>query len=230
MRSRPPDRAVHQEQQLVDELAQRHHVGQVHEGDERDGDGPQPSRLAATSADWRSTATAARTPSRAGIEHRGPRPADQLVGQREVQGHGSGHRQRGRPARLALRPFAPLGPVPAGLVRTLAAGRAPAGSAPRGGVSLLGHRKPRYPGDLHRSVTLRDTVSVMNVPPRPYPWVRTAPAERRPGHRSNQGSIAMTHHADAATPTGRRGRLAPTAFKRLARPGTAVARPGRRSD
>jgi predicted lipoprotein with Yx(FWY)xxD motif len=33
----------------------------------------------------------------------------------------------------------------------------------------------------------------------------------------------MTHHVDAATPTGRRGRLAPTTFKRLSRPGTAVA-------
>ena len=33
----------------------------------------------------------------------------------------------------------------------------------------------------------------------------------------------MTHHADATTASRRRGRLAPTAVKRLARPGTAVA-------
>jgi predicted lipoprotein with Yx(FWY)xxD motif len=32
----------------------------------------------------------------------------------------------------------------------------------------------------------------------------------------------MTHHADATTASRRRGRLAPTAVKRLARPGTAV--------
>jgi predicted lipoprotein with Yx(FWY)xxD motif len=38
-----------------------------------------------------------------------------------------------------------------------------------------------------------------------------------------KGAFTMTNHVDAATPLGRRGRLGPTRFTGLARPGTAVA-------
>ena len=88
-----PGMAVCHGQQLVDELAQRHHVGQVHEGDERDGDGAQSQRLA-SEAGIGDQQRCAEDALEGGDEPARPEARDQLVGKREVQGD----RARRRPA------------------------------------------------------------------------------------------------------------------------------------
>ena len=205
MRCRPAWTAVHQEQQLVHELAQRHHVGQVHQGDERDGDGPQPSRTRGDKRGLPINSAAARTPSSGGDRApaaRVPRSACRAARSTEPRlwppPSWPASEARSSPVR-PIRPR-PDGPRPS---RPPSAG-VPLPVAPRGGVSLLGHRPPRYPGDLHRSVTLRASPHPASLhereTPRPYPWVRTVPAEVA-GQVTVpvKGAIAMTHHADVAT-------------------------------
>ena len=91
----------------MEKLAERDHVGDRGQGDQRDADDAEP-RLLSGDASWIGNEENDDQPSfEAGNDPPVPEAPDETVGQDELEGDGGQDGQKGRPSRLALAGHAP---------------------------------------------------------------------------------------------------------------------------